>query len=70
VLHYSLEDSPVTTVNKPGSEDKPLAMAAAGGDLNAVSSVYDFEYKDINGEMQSMSRYKGHVLIVVNVASK
>jgi len=43
---------------------------AAGGDWNTASSVYDFDYIDIDGVTQSMSRYKGHVLIVVNVASK
>ncbi|VDP05217.1 unnamed protein product [Soboliphyme baturini] len=31
------------------------------------SSVYDFEAKDIDGRMVSMSKYKGNVLIVVNV---
>jgi len=42
-------------------------MAEGGDD---AKSVYDFEYVDIDGEKQSMSRYKDHVLIVVNVASK
>jgi len=43
-------------------------MAASGDPKNAQSD--DFDYIDIDGKEQSMSRYKGHVLIVVNVASK
>jgi len=42
----------------------------ASGDLKKASSAYDFSFMDIDGESQSMSKYKGHVLIVVNVASK
>jgi len=34
------------------------------------SSAYDFSYVDIDGKEQSMSKYKGRVLIAVNVASK
>jgi len=33
-------------------------------------SVYDFSYTDIDGVEQSMARYKGHVLVVVNLATK
>ncbi|WMX16158.1 MULTISPECIES: glutathione peroxidase [unclassified Aureispira] len=33
-------------------------------------SVYDFEVHDIIGNEVSMSRYKGKVLLIVNVASK
>jgi len=39
-------------------------------DWKKASSVYDFKYTDIDGNEQSMDRYKGHVLIVANVASK
>jgi len=34
------------------------------------SSVYDFKFIDIDGKEQSMEKYKGKVLIIVNVASK
>jgi len=42
----------------------------ATGDVKSASSAYDFDFIDIDGEKQSMDKYKGHVLIVVNVASK
>ena len=36
----------------------------------SAMSIYDFEVKDINGNDVSMSKYKGKVLLIVNVASK
>jgi len=45
-------------------------MASGGDSHKSASSAYDFDYVDIDGKEQSLSRYKGHVLIVVNVASK
>ena len=33
-------------------------------------SVYDFEVSDINGGKQSLKKFEGKVLLVVNVASK
>uniref|UniRef100_A0A5S6QWP8 Glutathione peroxidase n=1 Tax=Trichuris muris TaxID=70415 RepID=A0A5S6QWP8_TRIMR len=35
-----------------------------------ASSVYDFTAKDIDSNEVSMERYKGHVLVVVNVATE
>lgn len=35
-----------------------------------VKSVYGFQATDINGEVQPLSKYKGKVLLIVNVASK
>ncbi|XP_024085871.1 probable phospholipid hydroperoxide glutathione peroxidase [Cimex lectularius] len=37
--------------------------------MSDTKTVYDFEVRDINGEFVSMEKYKGHVLLVVNVAS-
>lgn len=34
-----------------------------------MSSVYDFEVKDMNGNMVSLSEYKGKVLLIVNTAT-
>jgi len=39
-------------------------------EMATPSSIYDFKYVDIDGQEQSMEKYRGHVLIVVNVASK
>lgn len=33
-------------------------------------NIYDFQVKTIDGEIISMSKYKGKVLLIVNVASK
>jgi glutathione peroxidase len=35
-----------------------------------TESLYDFTLKDIDGNEQSLSRYKGKVLLIVNVASR
>lgn len=46
-------------------------MAAANqGNPDTAQSVYDFNVKDIKGNDVSLEKYKGHVLIIVNVASK
>lgn len=36
----------------------------------AHMNIYDFNVKDIDGKEVSMSKYKGKVLLIVNVASK
>ena len=38
--------------------------------LQSVKSIYDFKMKDIDGKEVSLGKYKGKVLIVVNVASQ
>ena len=35
-----------------------------------MSSIYDFEVKTMDGELQSLSLFKGKVLLIVNTASK
>ncbi|KAF7283390.1 hypothetical protein GWI33_000723 [Rhynchophorus ferrugineus] len=35
-----------------------------------INSVYDFKVKDIYGNIVSLEKYKGHVCIIVNVASQ
>jgi len=58
------------------SEEARNTMAENGtnGDLvknwKQAPSVYVFNYTDIDGQPQSMEQYKGHVLIIANVASK
>lgn len=39
-------------------------------DWKNAKSVYDFTVKNIKGEDVSLEKYKGYVLIIVNVASK
>jgi glutathione peroxidase len=47
-------------------DDDKTADAAAASD----KSIYDFEVTDIDGERVKLDKYKGDVLIVVNVASQ
>ena len=46
-----------------------VANDSAEGESSA-KSVYDFTVKDIEGDDVSLSKYKGSVLLIVNVASK
>lgn len=54
------------------------SLVLAGGDVNKGNrehdtedaGVYDFTVKDIDGDDVALSRYKGDVLLIVNVASK
>ncbi|XP_063224325.1 uncharacterized protein LOC134532070 isoform X2 [Bacillus rossius redtenbacheri] len=39
-------------------------------DWKNASSIYDFTVRDIKGQEVSLEKYRGHVAIVVNVASK
>lgn len=45
------------------------ASVVAGGEA-AMTNVFDFTVRDIEGREQSLSVYKGKVLLIVNVASK
>lgn len=40
-----------------------------GADGKAANSVYDFSATDIDGNRVDLAKYRGHVLIIVNVAS-
>lgn len=35
-----------------------------------ASSIFDFEVKDIDGQLVPLERYRGHVTLIVNVASQ
>jgi len=43
---------------------------ASNPETASVKSIYDFKVKDIDGKDVPLSKYKGKVLLVVNVASK
>ncbi|XP_065084997.1 uncharacterized protein LOC135707176 [Ochlerotatus camptorhynchus] len=51
----------------PSSQNKQASPLTAGA---TPGSVYDFSAVDIDGNKVDMERYRGHVLIIVNVASK
>ncbi|GIY52140.1 phospholipid hydroperoxide glutathione peroxidase [Caerostris darwini] len=47
-------------------------MATAPGNANwkSAKSIYDFSALDIDGNEVSLEKYRGHVALIVNVASK
>lgn len=45
-------------------------MPKTNEDWKNVSSIYEFTANDIQGEEVSLEKYKGHVCIIVNVASR
>ncbi|CAD6241979.1 GSCOCT00009404001.3-RA-CDS [Cotesia congregata] len=47
-----------------------LAVMSGNLDYKSAKSVHDFEAKSIKGEDVPLEKYKGHVLLIVNVASK
>uniref|UniRef100_A0A3Q2PZV4 GPX4 peroxidase n=1 Tax=Fundulus heteroclitus TaxID=8078 RepID=A0A3Q2PZV4_FUNHE len=44
--------------------------AQAAGDWKSAKSIYEFSANDIDGNEVSLEQYRGHVCIIVNVASK
>ncbi|KAA6461193.1 glutathione peroxidase [Acidobacteria bacterium AB60] len=47
-----------------------LLCVAAGMSWAATKSIYDFTMRSIDGEQVSLGKFKGKVVLVVNVASK
>ncbi len=47
-----------------------LSLVMMGTTIEKNDSIYDFPFKDIDGNELSMEQYKGKVLLIVNVASK
>lgn len=47
----------------------PMSMAA-DDDWKDACSIYSFVAEDIKGQTVSLSKYKGHVVLIVNVASQ
>lgn len=47
-----------------------MAASAGQGDPKTAKSVYEFTVNDIKGNEVSLEKYRGHPLIIVNVASK
>ncbi|KAL6442633.1 hypothetical protein ACFW04_002630 [Cataglyphis niger] len=48
-----------------------VAAAMSGNkDYNSATSIYDFTANNIKGEEVPLSKYRGHVCLIVNVASK
>ncbi|XP_033324104.1 uncharacterized protein LOC117219236 [Megalopta genalis] len=54
------KDQCAATTSAPFDQDK---------DWNSANTIYDFHAKDIHGNDVSLDKYRGHVCIIVNVAS-
>jgi len=46
------------------------AMSTPTGDWQTARSIYEFSAMDIDGNMVSLEKYRGNVVIITNVASK
>ncbi len=60
----------MVSCQKPVERPETLEAGIFLNPKTMESSFYDFEIKDINGEMVKLSSFKGKKLLVVNVASK
>jgi len=49
---------------------KQFSVMAEGSNPKKANSIYEFNAKDIDGNDVSLSKYQGHVCVIVNVASK
>ncbi len=47
-----------------------FADRSEGPPVKAAPSIHDFTVKDIDGKDVALSKYKGGVMLIVNVASK
>jgi len=46
------------------------AIMSSGANALKAESIFDFTAKDIDGNEISLEKYRGHVCVIVNVASK
>jgi glutathione peroxidase len=60
----------LTTCLVPAAIAGLLALSASADDKPGADSVLKFQMKDIDGKPVDLAKYKGEVLLVVNVASQ
>ncbi len=60
----------LTTCLVPAAIAGLLALSASADDKPGADSVLKFQMKDIDGKPVDLAKYKGDVLLVVNVASQ
>lgn len=59
-MHFPRQDLNISLSIKMGNPENP----------KQAKSIYEFTAKDIKGEDVSLEKYRGHVCIIVNVASQ
>jgi len=71
-LSFPQQHQPFPDLSADTSTFSSFCTMASGGDdaWKNASSIYDFTVKDIDGNDVSLEKYRGHVCIIVNVASK
>ncbi len=57
-----------TSCQGSGTDAKPAEMQQTG--VPKIENIYGFTMKDIDGNDVPLSKYKGKVLVIINVASK
>lgn len=60
----------ILTFGAVASSGALLAMSAQIEDWQTATSIYDFSALDIDGNLVSLEKYRGNVVIITNVASK
>ncbi|CAK6955207.1 glutathione peroxidase 4a isoform X1 [Scomber scombrus] len=60
----------ILTLGALASSGVLLAMSAPTEDWQTATSIYDFSATDIDGNVVSLEKYRGDVVIITNVASK
>ena len=46
------------------------SVSSAAASVSSATSIYEFTVKDIRGQDVSLTKYKGKVCLIVNVASE
>lgn len=58
------------TAGAPGCEQKARAKDSPTPQEKTMQTLYDFQATDVDGKPVSLDRYRGKVVLIVNVASK
>ncbi|KAL3047559.1 hypothetical protein OYC64_021703 [Pagothenia borchgrevinki] len=60
----------ILTFGAVASSGVLLAMSVPTEDWQRATSIYDFSATDIDGNLVSLEKYRGDVVIITNFASK
>ncbi|EDV95891.1 probable phospholipid hydroperoxide glutathione peroxidase isoform X1 [Drosophila grimshawi] len=66
----SVNCSAAETATKKQQYSTAAALDMSNGDYKNAASIYEFNVKDTHGNDVSLEKYKGQVVLVVNIASK
>jgi len=69
-MRFIVKPSTLLVLGVLGSRGLARAMCAQATDWQSAKSIYEFTAKDIDGNEQSLEKYRGFVCIITNVASK